>query len=69
MIDSSSINLEYGTSSYSPFAQMSYHVPYKVQKGFDMSTWVNSKYPIHVEAMGRTSKISTCHIQIFNQYY
>ena len=54
MMDSSSTNLEYGTSSYSPFAQMSYHVTYKVQKGFDMSTWVNSEYPIHVEAVGGT---------------
>ena len=51
---SSSTNEEYGMSSYPSVAQMSYQVPYQMQGGFDMNTWVNLEYPIHVEAVGRT---------------
>ena len=58
-----------GMLSYPSTAQMSYQVPYKMQGGFDMNTWVNLEYPIHVEAVGRTQEIYAWHIRIFNQYY
>ncbi|RVW83734.1 hypothetical protein CK203_045962 [Vitis vinifera] len=46
---SSSTDDEYGMLSYPSDAQMSYQVPYQMQRGFDMNTWVNLEYPIHVE--------------------
>ncbi|RVW57732.1 hypothetical protein CK203_117345 [Vitis vinifera] len=49
VMGSSSTDEENGMSSYSPFTQMSYHVPYQMQRGFDPSTWMNLKYPIHVK--------------------
>ena len=58
-----------GMLSYPSTAQMSYQVPYKMQGGFDMNTWVNLEYPIHVEAVGRTQEIYAWHVRIFNQYY
>ncbi|RVW61041.1 hypothetical protein CK203_045834 [Vitis vinifera] len=51
---SSSTNEEYGMLSYPLVAKMSYQVPYQMQGGFDMNTWVNLKYPIHVELVSRT---------------
>ena len=51
---SSSTDEEYGMPTYPSAAQMSYQVPYQMQGGFDMNTWVNLEYPIHVEAVGRT---------------
>ncbi|KAL6326314.1 hypothetical protein AAG906_005508 [Vitis piasezkii] len=45
------------------------YVPYQMQGGFDMNTWVNLEYPIHVEAVGRTQEIYAWHVRIFNQYY
>ena len=53
----SSIDEEYGISSYSPSIQMSYHIPYQMQGRFDTSTWVNPEYPIHVKTMGKTQEI------------
>ena len=64
---SSSTDDEYGMLSYPSYAQMSYQVPYQMQRGFDMNTWVNLEYPIHVE--GRTQEIYAWHVRIFNQYY
>ena len=66
---SSSTDEEYGMLSYPSAAQVSYQVPYQIQGGFDMNTWVNLKYPIHVEAVGRTQEIYAWHVIIFNQYY
>ena len=54
---SSSTNEEYGMSSYPSVAQMSYQVPYQMHGGFDINTWVNLGYPIHVEVVGRTQEI------------
>ena len=51
---SSSTDEEYGMLSYSPSAQMSYQVSYQMEGGFDINTWVNLEYHIHVEAVGRT---------------
>ena len=50
----SSIDEEYGMPSYSSSAQMSYQVLYQIERGFDINTWVNLEYPIHVEVVGRT---------------
>ena len=69
---SSSTDEEYGMPNHSPFAQMSYdsyHIACQMQGGFDTSTWVNPKYPIHAEVVGRTQEIYAWHLQIFNQYY
>ena len=66
---SSSTNEEYGMPSYSPSAQMSYQVPYQMEGGFDINTWVNLEYLIHVKAMGRTQEIYAWNVRIFNQYY
>ena len=54
---SSSTNEEYGMSRYSPSRKMAYQVPYQMEGGFDINTWVNFEYPIHVEAVGRTQEI------------
>ena len=66
---SSSIDEEYGMSSYPSNAQLSYQLPYQMQGGFHMNTWVNLEYPIHVEAVDKTQEIYTWHVKIFNQYY
>ncbi|RVW94930.1 hypothetical protein CK203_034508 [Vitis vinifera] len=66
---SSSTDEEYGMPSYLSTAHMSYQVPYQMQEGFDMNTWVNLEYLIHVEAVGRTQEIYTWHVKNFNQYY
>ncbi|KAL6331904.1 hypothetical protein AAG906_020252 [Vitis piasezkii] len=66
---SSSTDEEYGMLRCSPSRKMSYQVPYQMEGGFDINTWVNFEYPIHVEAMGRTQEIYAWHVRIFNQYY
>ncbi|KAL6348408.1 hypothetical protein AAG906_005716 [Vitis piasezkii] len=58
---SSSTDEEYGMPSYPSDAQMSYQVPYQMQGGFEMNTWVNLEYPIHVEAVGRAQEIYAWH--------
>ena len=65
----SSTDEEYGMLSYSTSAQMSYQVPYQMERGFNMNTWVNLKYLINIEAMGKTQEIYAWHVKIFNQYY
>ncbi|KAL6315627.1 hypothetical protein AAG906_003730 [Vitis piasezkii] len=66
---SSSTNEEYGMPSYSPSTRMSYQVSYHMEGGFDINTWVNLEYRIHVEVVGRTREIYAWHVRIFNQYY
>ncbi|KAL6347006.1 hypothetical protein AAG906_012257 [Vitis piasezkii] len=61
---SSSTDEEYGMPTYPSAAQMSYQVPYQMQGGFDMNTWVNLEYPIHVEAVGRTQEIYAWYVRI-----
>ncbi|RVW92711.1 hypothetical protein CK203_041643 [Vitis vinifera] len=63
---SSSTDEEYGMSRYSPSRQMSYQVPYQMEGGLGINTWVNFEYPIHVEAVGRTQEIYAWHVRIFN---
>ena len=50
---------EYGMLSYSTSAQMSYQVPYQMERGFNMNTWVNLKYLINIKTMGKTQEIYT----------
>ncbi|RVW78681.1 hypothetical protein CK203_048452 [Vitis vinifera] len=66
---SSSTDEEYGMSHYSPSRQMPYQIPYQMEEGFGVNTWVNFEYPIHVEAVGRTLEIYAWHVRIYNQYY
>ncbi|RVX16879.1 hypothetical protein CK203_003292 [Vitis vinifera] len=66
---SSSTDEEYGVSHYSPSRQMPYQIPYQMEEGFGVNTWVNFEYPIHVEAIGRTQEIYAWHVRIYNQYY
>ncbi|RVW92896.1 hypothetical protein CK203_040495 [Vitis vinifera] len=47
---SSSTDEEYGMSRCSLSRQMPYQVPYQMEGGFDINTWVNFQYPIHVAA-------------------
>ncbi|RVW62896.1 hypothetical protein CK203_059778 [Vitis vinifera] len=54
---SSSTDEEYGMSHYSPSRQMPYQVPYQMERGLGINTWVNFEYPIHVEAVGKTQEI------------
>ncbi|KAL6316853.1 hypothetical protein AAG906_022571 [Vitis piasezkii] len=68
VIGLSSIDEEYGISSYSPSIQMSYHIPYRMQVRFDTITWVNPSIPF-VKTMGKTQEIYVWHVWIFNQYY
>ena len=66
---SSSTDEEYGMSRCSLSGQMPYQVPYQMEGGFDINTWVNFEYPIHVAVVGRTQEIYAWHVRIFNQYY
>ncbi|RVW14980.1 hypothetical protein CK203_090429 [Vitis vinifera] len=66
---SSSTDEKYGMSHYSPSRQMPYQIPYQMEEGFGVNTWVNFEYPIHVEAVGRTQEIYAWHVRIYNQYY
>ncbi|KAL6338957.1 hypothetical protein AAG906_024108 [Vitis piasezkii] len=66
---SSSTDEKYGMSRYSPSRQIPYQVPYQMEEGFGVNTWVNFEYPIHVEAVGRTQEIYAWHVRIYNQYY
>ncbi|RVX00136.1 hypothetical protein CK203_026604 [Vitis vinifera] len=66
---SSSTDEEYGMSRYSPSRKMLYQVPYQMEGRFDINTWVNFEYPIHIEAVGKTQEIYARHVRIFNQYY
>ncbi|RVW65383.1 hypothetical protein CK203_022174 [Vitis vinifera] len=63
---SSSTDEEYGMSRYSPSRQIPYQIPYQMEEGFDVNTWVNFEYPIHVEAVGRTQEIYAWHVRIYN---
>ena len=54
---SSSTDEDYGMPSYSLIAQMTYQVPYQMEGGFDINTWVNLEYHIHVEAIDKTRDI------------
>ena len=53
---SSSTDEEFGMSRYSPSRQMPYQVPYQMEEGFGVNTWVNFEYPIYVKAVGRLKR-------------
>ncbi|RVX03428.1 hypothetical protein CK203_019930 [Vitis vinifera] len=56
---SSSTDEEYGMSRCSPSRQMSYQVPYQMEGGFGINTWVNFEYPIHVEIVNELEILVT----------
>ena len=54
---SASIDEEYGMINYPHAEQMSFHIPYQMQQGFQTSIWVNLEFPIHEEVGGTTQDI------------
>ena len=48
------INEEYGMINYPHAEQIPFHLPYQMQQGFQKSMWVNPKFPIHGEVVGRS---------------
>ena len=54
---SASIDEEYGMKNYPHAEQMSFHIPYQMQQGFQTSMWVNSKFSIHREVVGTSQDI------------
>ncbi|RVW64721.1 hypothetical protein CK203_066474 [Vitis vinifera] len=64
--ESMSIGTQFSDSSNETNA---IQIPYQMEEGFGVNTWVNFEYPIHVEAVGRTQEIYAWHVRIYNQYY
>ena len=54
---STSINEEYRMINYLHVEQMSFHIPYQMQQGFQTSMWVNPKFPIYREVVDRSHDI------------
>ena len=54
---SASIDEEYGMINYSHAEQMSFHIPYQMQQGFQTNMWVNPEFPIHGEVVGTSQDI------------
>ena len=59
---SASIDEEYGMINYPHAEQMSFNIPYQMQQGFQMTMWVNPKFPIHGEVMGTSLNIYAWHV-------
>ena len=51
---SGSIGEDYGMINYHHDPQMPFQIPYQMQQGFQTSMWVNPKFPIHGEVVGRS---------------
>ena len=66
---STSIDEEYGMINYPHAEQMSFHIPYKMQQGFQTNMWVNPEFPIHGEVVGTSQYIYAWHVRSYNQYY
>ena len=64
-----SIDEEYGIINYPHAEQMSFHIPYQMQKGFQTNIWANPKFPIHEKVMGTSQDIYAWHVRSYNQYY
>ena len=56
---SASIDEEYEMINYPHAKQIPFHLPYQMQQGFQTSMWVNTKFPIHREVVGRSQNIYT----------
>ena len=54
---SGSIGEEYGIVNYPHDLQMSFQILYQMQQRFQTSMWVNPKFPIHGEVVGRSQHI------------
>ena len=54
---SASIDKENGMINYPHAEQISFHIPYQMQQGFQMTMWVNPKFPIHGKVMGTSQDI------------
>ena len=66
---SASIHEKYGMINYPHAEQMSFHIPYQMQQGFQTNMWVNPEFPIHGEVVGTTQDIYAWHVRSYNQYY
>ena len=64
-----SIDEEYGMINYPHAEQMSFHIPYQMQQGFQTNMWVNPEFPIHGEVVGTSQDIYAWHVRSYNQYY
>ena len=64
-----SIGEEYEMINYPHDPQISFQIPYQMQQGFQTSMWVNPKFPIHGEVVGRSQDIYAWHVRSYNQYY
>ena len=56
---SASIDEAYGMINYPHAEQMSSHIPYQMQQGFQTTMWVNLEFPIHGEVVGTSQDIYT----------
>ena len=65
---SASIDEEYGMINYPYAEQMSFHIPYQMQQGFQTNMWVNLEFPIHGEVVGTSQDIYAWHVRSYNQY-
>ena len=63
---SASIDEEYGRINYPHSKQIPFHIPYKMQQGFQTSMWVNPEFLIHVEVVGRSQDIYTWHVRSYD---
>ena len=66
---SDSIGEEYKIINYPHDPQMSLQISYQIQQEFQTSMWVNPKFPIHGEVVGRSQDIYPWHVRSYNQYY
>ena len=66
---SASIDEEYGMTNYPHAEQMSFHIPYQIQQGFQTNMWVNLEFRIHEEVVGTSQNIYAWHVRPYNQYY
>ena len=51
------IDEEYRVINYPHVEEMSFHIPYQMEQGFQTSMWVNLEFPIHGEVVGRSQDI------------
>ena len=54
---SGSIDEEYRMINYPHAEQMSFHIPYQMQQGFQTNMWVNPEFSIHGEGVGTSQDI------------
>ena len=66
---SASIHEEYGMINYPYAEQMSFHISYQMQQGFQTSMWVNLEVSIYGEVVGISQDIFAWHLRSYNQYY